>query len=44
MNELKQRKTENRIGYILVGGKPPPFGTRLCIAKCSVLYALSALQ
>ena len=24
-------------------GAKPPFGTRLCEAKCSVLYALSAL-
>ena len=24
-------------------GATPPFGTRLCEAKCSVLYALSAL-
>ena len=39
---LTQEEMANRL-WGFPKGATPPFGTRLCEAKCSVLYALSAL-
>ena len=52
---IKELREKNKITQVQLAEKlgvsdktvskwaTPPFGTRLCEAKCSVLYALSAL-